>query len=173
MNKTGLNLCVSAQPVILRSLLRDNETFSTYLVDSLSVPPAVVRSLMRAEIKLNPVSIASPLRLSRFWYRIRSAFRKHTSPLYGNQLNVNVFKPPGLPENLVFEHSEIECLGEEPPLGVRSLTDIIKAKRGFVIGGCVQQVIWNWIILPQQWQHLVCLSTDTLVFTKIRWAERR
>lgn len=125
------------------------------------------------ELRWNSIRWAWRLHCACHVFDIGSAFRKHTSPLYRNQLNVNVFKPPGLPENLVFEHSEIECPGQEPPLGVRSLTDIIEAKRGVVIGGCVQQVIWNWIILPQQWQHLVCLSTDTLVFTKIRWAERR
>ncbi|XP_044040431.1 phospholipid-transporting ATPase ABCA1-like isoform X2 [Siniperca chuatsi] len=44
-----------AQPVILRSILRDNETFSTHLKGNLSVPPAVVQSLMNAEIQLNPM----------------------------------------------------------------------------------------------------------------------
>ncbi|XP_074478981.1 phospholipid-transporting ATPase ABCA1 isoform X1 [Sebastes fasciatus] len=44
-----------AQPVILRSILRDDETFSTHLKENLSVPPAVVQSLMNAEIKLNPM----------------------------------------------------------------------------------------------------------------------
>nr|XP_046235853.1 phospholipid-transporting ATPase ABCA1-like isoform X1 [Scatophagus argus] len=43
----------NAQPVILRSILRDNETFSIHLKDNLSAPPAVVQSLMNAEIKLN------------------------------------------------------------------------------------------------------------------------
>ncbi|XP_031140894.1 phospholipid-transporting ATPase ABCA1-like isoform X1 [Sander lucioperca] len=45
----------NAQPVILRSILRDNETFSTYLKENLSVPPSVVQSLMNAGIKLNPM----------------------------------------------------------------------------------------------------------------------
>ncbi|XP_037335370.2 phospholipid-transporting ATPase ABCA1-like [Pungitius pungitius] len=46
----------NAQPVILRSVLRDNETFSTHLKENLSMPPAVVQSLMNAEIKLNPTT---------------------------------------------------------------------------------------------------------------------
>ncbi|XP_075891700.1 phospholipid-transporting ATPase ABCA1 [Nelusetta ayraudi] len=55
-----------AQPVILQSLLRDNETFSTHLVDNLSVPPAVVQSLMRAEIKLSPMmALLTPIDLKR------------------------------------------------------------------------------------------------------------
>ncbi|XP_078132550.1 phospholipid-transporting ATPase ABCA1 isoform X3 [Sander vitreus] len=45
----------NAKPVILRSILRDNETFSTYLKENLSVPPSVVQSLMNAGIKLNPM----------------------------------------------------------------------------------------------------------------------
>ncbi|KAM9335582.1 phospholipid-transporting ATPase ABCA1 [Symphorus nematophorus] len=45
----------NGQPVILRSILRDNETFSTHLKENLSVPPPVVQSLMNAEIKLNPM----------------------------------------------------------------------------------------------------------------------
>ncbi|XP_051285464.1 phospholipid-transporting ATPase ABCA1-like isoform X2 [Dicentrarchus labrax] len=43
----------NGQPVILRSILRDNETFSTHLTENLSVPTEVVQSLMNAEIKLN------------------------------------------------------------------------------------------------------------------------
>uniref|UniRef100_A0A667Y439 P-type phospholipid transporter n=1 Tax=Myripristis murdjan TaxID=586833 RepID=A0A667Y439_9TELE len=43
--------------VPLRSILNDNETFSTYLSEDLSIPPAVVQSLMAANIPLNPVSI--------------------------------------------------------------------------------------------------------------------
>ncbi|XP_028420639.1 ATP-binding cassette sub-family A member 1 isoform X1 [Perca flavescens] len=51
----------NAQPVILRSILRDNETFSTYLKGNLLVPPSVVQSLMNAGIKLNPMmGISSP-----------------------------------------------------------------------------------------------------------------
>lgn len=61
-----VSISLTAQPVILKDLLRDNETFSSQLVDNLSVPPAVVQSLMRAEINLNPVSVASLLCLSRF-----------------------------------------------------------------------------------------------------------
>uniref|UniRef100_A0A8C2X200 P-type phospholipid transporter n=1 Tax=Cyclopterus lumpus TaxID=8103 RepID=A0A8C2X200_CYCLU len=45
-----------SQPLILRSILRDNETFSTHLKENLSLPSTVVQSLMNAEIKLNPVS---------------------------------------------------------------------------------------------------------------------
>ncbi|XP_070849905.1 phospholipid-transporting ATPase ABCA1-like [Chaetodon trifascialis] len=43
----------NGQPVILKSILRDNETFSTHLKGNLSVPPTVVQSLMNAKIKLN------------------------------------------------------------------------------------------------------------------------
>uniref|UniRef100_A0A3Q3Q5W3 ABC transporter domain-containing protein n=1 Tax=Monopterus albus TaxID=43700 RepID=A0A3Q3Q5W3_MONAL len=46
---------VIAQPVILRSILRDNETFSTYLKENLLVPPSVAESLMNAKIYINPV----------------------------------------------------------------------------------------------------------------------
>uniref|UniRef100_A0A7N9AR62 P-type phospholipid transporter n=1 Tax=Mastacembelus armatus TaxID=205130 RepID=A0A7N9AR62_9TELE len=46
----------NAQPVVLRSILRDNETFSTHLTDNLFVPPAVVQSIMNAKIYINPVS---------------------------------------------------------------------------------------------------------------------
>uniref|UniRef100_A0AAQ5YL57 P-type phospholipid transporter n=1 Tax=Amphiprion ocellaris TaxID=80972 RepID=A0AAQ5YL57_AMPOC len=48
-----------SQSVILRSVLRDDETFSTHLEEDLSVPPAVIQSLMNAEIQLSPVSIIS------------------------------------------------------------------------------------------------------------------
>ncbi|XP_029932419.1 phospholipid-transporting ATPase ABCA1 [Myripristis murdjan] len=41
--------------VPLRSILNDNETFSTYLSEDLSIPPAVVQSLMAANIPLNPM----------------------------------------------------------------------------------------------------------------------
>uniref|UniRef100_A0A8D3AFE0 P-type phospholipid transporter n=1 Tax=Scophthalmus maximus TaxID=52904 RepID=A0A8D3AFE0_SCOMX len=43
----------NAQPVTLRSILRDNETFSTHLKENLSVPPTVVQSLLNATV--NPV----------------------------------------------------------------------------------------------------------------------
>ncbi|XP_060886982.1 phospholipid-transporting ATPase ABCA1-like [Labrus mixtus] len=46
----------NAQPVILRTILRDNETLSNHLDENLSVPPAVVRSLMNAQIKLNQMT---------------------------------------------------------------------------------------------------------------------
>ncbi|XP_037549875.1 phospholipid-transporting ATPase ABCA1-like [Nematolebias whitei] len=39
--------------VTVRSILKDNETFTTYLTQNLSVPPAVVRSLMNAQIQFN------------------------------------------------------------------------------------------------------------------------
>ncbi|XP_028284635.1 ATP-binding cassette sub-family A member 1 isoform X2 [Parambassis ranga] len=53
----------NAQPVILRTILRQNETLSTYLEEDLSVSPAVVQSLMNAEIHLNPM-IGIPRRSS-------------------------------------------------------------------------------------------------------------
>ncbi|XP_035501650.2 phospholipid-transporting ATPase ABCA1 isoform X2 [Scophthalmus maximus] len=40
----------NAQPVTLRSILRDNETFSTHLKENLSVPPTVVQSLLNATV---------------------------------------------------------------------------------------------------------------------------
>lgn len=40
-------------PVILETVLRDNETFSTHLRDELSVPPEVIESIMTAQI--NPM----------------------------------------------------------------------------------------------------------------------
>ncbi|KAM6959867.1 phospholipid-transporting ATPase ABCA1 [Tautogolabrus adspersus] len=46
----------NAQPVILRTILTDNETFSNHLEENLSVSPAVVRSLMNAQIKLNQMT---------------------------------------------------------------------------------------------------------------------
>ncbi|XP_070785696.1 phospholipid-transporting ATPase ABCA1-like [Enoplosus armatus] len=45
----------NAQPLILRSILRDDETFSAHLKENLSVPQTVVQSLMNAEIQLNPM----------------------------------------------------------------------------------------------------------------------
>uniref|UniRef100_UPI003AADC61F phospholipid-transporting ATPase ABCA1-like n=1 Tax=Centroberyx gerrardi TaxID=166262 RepID=UPI003AADC61F len=47
---------VNGQPVSLRSILDDNETFSTHLRDDLSIPPTVIESLMTANIRLNPMS---------------------------------------------------------------------------------------------------------------------
>lgn len=52
---------VQAQPVALRSILRDDETFSTHLTENLSVPASVAQSLINAKIFVNPVSIISPL----------------------------------------------------------------------------------------------------------------
>ncbi|XP_068612159.1 LOW QUALITY PROTEIN: phospholipid-transporting ATPase ABCA1-like [Brachionichthys hirsutus] len=45
-----------AQPVVLRNALRDDETFSAHLEDDLSFPPAVVKSLMDAEVKLGSMA---------------------------------------------------------------------------------------------------------------------
>ncbi|KAM4611576.1 phospholipid-transporting ATPase ABCA1 [Polymixia lowei] len=51
----------NGQSVPLGSVLNDNETFSTYLREDLSVSPAVVQSLMTANIRLNPMmSIPRP-----------------------------------------------------------------------------------------------------------------
>lgn len=56
--KYWFSICMfKGKPVILRSILRDNETFSTHLEENLSVPPRVVQSLMNAEVKLSSVSI--------------------------------------------------------------------------------------------------------------------
>ncbi|KAM7366213.1 hypothetical protein PAMP_015672 [Pampus punctatissimus] len=46
----------NGQPVILRSILRDNETFSIHLKEDLSVPPTVAQSLIAAEIQVNPMT---------------------------------------------------------------------------------------------------------------------
>uniref|UniRef100_A0A8D3C623 ABC transporter domain-containing protein n=1 Tax=Scophthalmus maximus TaxID=52904 RepID=A0A8D3C623_SCOMX len=54
-----LGCSLLSQPVTLRSILRDNETFSTHLKENLSVPPTVVQSLLNATV--NPVSILSQL----------------------------------------------------------------------------------------------------------------
>ncbi|KAM6909437.1 phospholipid-transporting ATPase ABCA1 [Xenentodon cancila] len=52
---------LNAQPVVLRSILRENEMFSTHLTEDLSVPPTVVKSLMNAEVRFNPMmGILSP-----------------------------------------------------------------------------------------------------------------
>uniref|UniRef100_A0A8D3DFF3 ABC transporter domain-containing protein n=1 Tax=Scophthalmus maximus TaxID=52904 RepID=A0A8D3DFF3_SCOMX len=45
--------------LMILSILRDNETFSTHLKENLSVPPTVVQSLLNATV--NPVSILSQL----------------------------------------------------------------------------------------------------------------
>ncbi|XP_041841062.1 phospholipid-transporting ATPase ABCA1-like isoform X2 [Melanotaenia boesemani] len=45
----------NAQGVILKSILRENETFSSHLTKDLSVPPTVVQGIMNAEIQLNPM----------------------------------------------------------------------------------------------------------------------
>lgn len=41
----------------LRTVLRDNETFSAHLTDRLSVPAPVVQSLLSARVTLVPVSM--------------------------------------------------------------------------------------------------------------------
>ncbi|XP_053199909.1 phospholipid-transporting ATPase ABCA1-like [Scomber japonicus] len=46
----------NGQPVILRSILRDNETFSAHLKENLAVPPAVIQSLLAAQIYVNPMT---------------------------------------------------------------------------------------------------------------------
>uniref|UniRef100_A0A665XFV1 P-type phospholipid transporter n=1 Tax=Echeneis naucrates TaxID=173247 RepID=A0A665XFV1_ECHNA len=48
-----------AEPVVLGNVLRDEETFSTYLRENLSVPTAVAQSLLNAKIYVNPVSPGS------------------------------------------------------------------------------------------------------------------
>ncbi|KAF7655143.1 hypothetical protein LDENG_00060470, partial [Lucifuga dentata] len=45
----------NAQPVTLRNILRDNETFLTHLKENLSVPPTVVQSLMGAKLHFDPM----------------------------------------------------------------------------------------------------------------------
>lgn len=50
------HLHAEARPVILRSLLRDNESFSAYLKDTVGVPASVALSLTNAKVYLNPVS---------------------------------------------------------------------------------------------------------------------
>ncbi|KAM9717085.1 phospholipid-transporting ATPase ABCA1 isoform 2-T3 [Menidia menidia] len=46
----------AAQPVLLRSILRDDETFSTHLREDLLVPSSVVQSLLNAQIQLKPLT---------------------------------------------------------------------------------------------------------------------
>uniref|UniRef100_A0A7N6BW12 ABC transporter domain-containing protein n=1 Tax=Anabas testudineus TaxID=64144 RepID=A0A7N6BW12_ANATE len=45
----------NAQPVILRSILQDNESFSTHLKENLAVPPTIIQSLMNAKVYINPL----------------------------------------------------------------------------------------------------------------------
>ncbi|XP_067379656.1 phospholipid-transporting ATPase ABCA1-like isoform X3 [Channa argus] len=45
-----------AQPVTLRNILRDNETFTTHLKENLTLSPAVVQSLMNAKVYINPMN---------------------------------------------------------------------------------------------------------------------
>ncbi|KAM8881267.1 phospholipid-transporting ATPase ABCA1 isoform 2-T2 [Synchiropus picturatus] len=47
----------NAQPVVLRNILRENETFSTYLQESLMVPPRVIQSLLAAKVNTNPTTV--------------------------------------------------------------------------------------------------------------------
>ncbi|KAF7230341.1 phospholipid-transporting ATPase ABCA1 isoform X1 [Nothobranchius furzeri] len=42
--------------VLMKSILKDGETFTTYLNQSLSVPAAVVQSLMNAKLQLSPMT---------------------------------------------------------------------------------------------------------------------
>ncbi len=49
------SISLSGQSIPLRSLLRTNETFSEYLMNSLSVPNTTVTSLMRARVQLGQV----------------------------------------------------------------------------------------------------------------------
>ncbi|CAL8385336.1 unnamed protein product, partial [Arctogadus glacialis] len=46
---------INGQSVPLRSLLNDDENFSVYLRDELSVPPPVVQSLMKANVTIDPM----------------------------------------------------------------------------------------------------------------------
>ncbi|XP_008325095.1 ATP-binding cassette sub-family A member 1 isoform X1 [Cynoglossus semilaevis] len=46
---------INVQPVTLRSILRQDETFSTYLKEDLSVPETVVDSLMNATVNITQV----------------------------------------------------------------------------------------------------------------------
>ncbi|XP_068164948.1 phospholipid-transporting ATPase ABCA1-like [Antennarius striatus] len=56
----------NAPPIVLRRILRVNETFSTHLGDDLSVPPSVVKSLLDAEVKLGGMmGVRSPGDLRR------------------------------------------------------------------------------------------------------------
>lgn len=54
----ALCLCVPAPAATLRTFLRDNETFSAYLTDQLSVPVPVLQSLLEARVKPGLVSVA-------------------------------------------------------------------------------------------------------------------
>uniref|UniRef100_A0A8C5HBH1 P-type phospholipid transporter n=1 Tax=Gouania willdenowi TaxID=441366 RepID=A0A8C5HBH1_GOUWI len=54
----------NSQPVILRSLLRDDKTFSTHLTDDLSVPPTVVQSVMNLLFVSQLVGFQRPSDLS-------------------------------------------------------------------------------------------------------------
>uniref|UniRef100_A0A8C6KCC1 ABC transporter domain-containing protein n=1 Tax=Nothobranchius furzeri TaxID=105023 RepID=A0A8C6KCC1_NOTFU len=57
------NTFLFVYPVLMKSILKDGETFTTYLNQSLSVPAAVVQSLMNAKLQLSPVSRT----LSAYW----------------------------------------------------------------------------------------------------------
>lgn len=58
-----LYVCAVAPAVTLRTILRDNETFSAHLTDDLSLPTSLVRSLMSARVAPAPVSI-TPLKIT-------------------------------------------------------------------------------------------------------------
>lgn len=51
----SLFLSVSGQSIPLRSLLRNNETFSEYLMNSLSVPNTTAADLMKVKVRLGQV----------------------------------------------------------------------------------------------------------------------
>ncbi|KAF3697971.1 ATP-binding cassette sub-family A member 7 [Channa argus] len=56
MPSAGVLPWLQAQPVTLRNILRDNETFTTHLKENLTLSPAVVQSLMNAKVYINPMN---------------------------------------------------------------------------------------------------------------------
>lgn len=48
----------------LRDALRDDQTFSAYLTNNLSVPVLLVQNLLNARVTLAPVSMALAMRAS-------------------------------------------------------------------------------------------------------------
>uniref|UniRef100_A0AAQ5X579 ABC transporter domain-containing protein n=1 Tax=Amphiprion ocellaris TaxID=80972 RepID=A0AAQ5X579_AMPOC len=108
----------------LRHVLRDDETFSTHLEEDLSVPPAVIQSLMNAEIQLSPVSIISDS------FLMKTLVGSPRFLFVETQNNVNVlqmFKGPNVPKTAVLEHYRMKCPGQELPLGLFVLTVMIKS----------------------------------------------
>uniref|UniRef100_A0AAQ5X1S9 P-type phospholipid transporter n=1 Tax=Amphiprion ocellaris TaxID=80972 RepID=A0AAQ5X1S9_AMPOC len=119
-----LESSIFSQSVILRSVLRDDETFSTHLEEDLSVPPAVIQSLMNAEIQLSPVSIISDS------FLMKTLVGSPRFLFVETQNNVNVlqmFKGPNVPKTAVLEHYRMKCPGQELPLGLFVLTVMIKS----------------------------------------------